>query len=132
MERIHRLSKSAIRAIFLSPPWASSLPLFTQLNLLPLSAMLEVKRLCLAFRFVHNLTSPLFSSILTTRSGRLTQGSSFRDLVLPSVRYSSSNPFSLSTAISWNATPREIRSSDSVHKFKTLVMDHLGNPVKRP
>ena len=131
-QRIAKLSKSAVRAIFQKPPWTSTQPLFQKLALYSLSLNFDIKHLCIVYRFVHHLISPLFSTILHTRSGSSTRGSTFHDLVLPHIRHSSSRPFPLHAGILWNSLPRTIRTSPSLSVFKHSLLLHLGTPVRRP
>ena len=92
-EKLIRLFKRGVRAIFRAPPWTPSLPLYQQLQICCLPQRMDYKLLVFTYRCTH--TGSLTSTLLTnefsvlgqsnacTRS--VTRGQSFISLSLPNV-----------------------------------------------
>ena len=132
--RILSLANSGVRAIFGVPPWTASQPLRTYLHLSSILVCVDVRSLSLVYRFINHLLCPLFSSVLhlrTASSGRQTRGTTFNDLLIPSLKHSTP-VFPSYVAPLWNCLPPSLRTLSSVHDFKLSCLKHLGCPVRRP
>ena len=90
-EKLIRLSKRGVRAIFRVPPWTSSLPLYQQLQICRLPQRMDYKLLVFTHRCTHSLTSTLLTnefSVLgqsNARTQSITRGQSFISLSLPTI-----------------------------------------------
>ena len=61
-EKLIRLSKRGVRAIFRAPPWTPSLPLYQQLQICRLPQRMDYKLLVFTYRSTHSLTSTLLTN----------------------------------------------------------------------
>ena len=61
-EKLIRLSKRGVRAIFRAPPWTPSLPLYQQLQICRLPQRMDYKLLVFTYRCTHSLTSTLLTN----------------------------------------------------------------------
>ena len=61
-EKLIRLSKREVRAIFRAPPWTPSLPLYQQLQIRRLPQRMDYKLLVFTYRCTHSLTSTLLTN----------------------------------------------------------------------
>ena len=114
LQKLVKLSKSAMRAAFGAKPWHSSLPLMDKLHIMPLENRYFNKTVLFTFRCVHSLASSELCSIFFLRSncqaGRITRGMQDFSLVLPQVStVAGTSALSFFAADRWNMLPTHIR-----------------------
>ena len=65
LQRLVKLSKRAIRAVFNLPFWHHTQPLFDKLNLARIDKRFDLKLYCHTYRCLNELASPLLCSVFT-------------------------------------------------------------------
>ena len=145
LQRLVKLSKRAIRAVFNLPFWHHTQPLFDKLNLARIDKRFDLKLYCHTYRCLNELASPLLCSVFTrmatNESNFRTRGSAHIMLRLPKVSTSHGlKSISFNSADCWNSLPSDIRCSNSLISSATAVRislgalenDHcrLGHPIK--
>ena len=138
-EKLIRLSKRGVRAIFRAPPWTPSLPLYQQLQICRLPQRMDYKLLVFTYRCTHSLTSTLLTNEFSvlgqsnacTRS--ITRGQSFISLSLPNVCHRSGTISPLFTcSLLWNSLPSSLRHPDvKFSRFRNALATYMGFPVTR-
>ena len=137
LQRLVKLSKRAIRAVFNLPFWHHTQPLFDKLNLARIDKRFDLKLYCHTYRCLNELASPLlcsvFTRIATNESNFRTRGSAHIMLRLPKVSTSHGlKSISFNSADCWNSLPSDIRCSNSLISFRNSCADFIGCPRKRP
>ena len=138
-EKLIRLSKRGVRAIFRAPPWTPSLPLYQQLQICRLPQRMDYKLLVFTYRCTHSLTSTLLTnefSVLgqsNARTRSITRGQSFISLSLPNVCHRSGTISPLFTcSLLWNSLPSSLRHPDvKFSRFRNALATYMGFPVTR-
>ena len=136
-EKLIRLSKRGVRAIFRAPQWTPSLPLYQQLQICRLSERMDYKLLVFTYRCTHSLTSTLLTnefSVLgqsNARTRSITRGQSFISLSLPNVCHRSGTISPLFTcSLLWNALPSSLRHPDvDFSRFRNALATYMRVPV---
>ena len=137
-DRLERLSKRAIRAVYSVPPWTHTHPLFHEINITPLLPHLDMKLLSYVYRCTHLSASPLLCSQFSLRSAsdhtaRVTRGQSSLALAVPSAHTSSGSRTPVFTGtLKWNTLPLDLRTAPSLSCFKRKLLSYNGYPVRRP
>ena len=130
LDRIIRLSKSAVRCVMLAEPYAHSLPLFQALSIAPMSQQANRKLQVLAYRCLNSLASQLLCSRFLTlrRESRhasiTTRGRSAGNLLYPSCNTQSGlrRPVSAS-ALLWNSLPTSVHCLPTIAAFAKALLD---------
>ena len=135
LERLVKISKSAVRAAFGAKPWHSTRPLFSRLDLMNIESRYYIKSMLFTFRCIHSLASQELSSMFTPRSsrctGRTTRGMLDNSLILPNVSTSyGMKALSFYAADRWNMLPAAVRISNSAADFHAKISGFLGHPVR--
>ena len=136
-EKLIRLSKRSVRAIFRAPPWTPSLPLYQQLQICRLPQRMDYKLLVFTYRCTHSLTSTLLTnefSVLgqsNARTRSITRGQSVISLSLPNVCHRSGTISPLFTcSLLWNSLPSSLRHPDvNFCRFRNALATYMGFPV---
>ena len=138
-EKLIRLSKRGVRAIFRAPPWTPSLPVYQQLQICRLPQRMDYKLLVFTYRCTHSLTSTLLTnefSVLgqsNARTRSITRGQSFISLSLPNICHRSGTISPLFTcSLLWNSLPSSLRHPDvKFSRFRNALATYMGFPVTR-
>ena len=140
-EKLIRLSKRGVRAIFRAPPWTPSLPLYQQLQICRLPQRMDYELLVFTYRCTHSLTSTLLKiefSVLgqsNARTRSITRGQSFISLSLPNAcrRHHSGTISPLFTcSLLWNSLPSSLRHPDvNFSRFRNALATYMGFPATR-
>ena len=135
-ERLIRLSKRGVWAIFRAPPWTPSLPLYQQLQICRLPQRMDYKLLVFTYRCTHSLTSTLLTNEFAVlgqsnaRTQSITRGQSFISLSLPNVCHRSgtiSPLFTCSLLPRWNSLPSSLQHPDvDFSRFRNALATYMG------
>ena len=135
--RLVTLSHISMKQVFGLPRRTPTVFVLRHAKLYSLESRLNLRLFIFVFRCIHQLTSPLLSSMFTLQSAatcteRRTRGQSFSSLSLPAAttRY---GMFSISFlgADRWNSLPVSCRQVEHLSVFVSLCKEHLGFPVTR-
>ena len=136
IDPIFKLQKKAVRAISFQPRMSPSLPIFSDLKLLKLSELFEVRLLVFVFDSV-NKTSPscfhdffLFSSSVHQYSTRQASQGDLYMFRKNSLQYGLKSIRYLGAKL-WNMLPVELRNAPSKISFKAKLKVYLLNSVNR-
>jgi hypothetical protein len=127
-DRLQRVQNAAARLVTLTSKYEHVTPVLKSLHWLPISLRIEYKILLLTFKSLIG-KSPIYLQELLQIS---TQSRSLRSndqllLVCPrskSVRYGDRS-FRVAAPTLWNNLPLNVRLSETVHQFKSLLKTHL-------
>ena len=136
-EKLIRLSKRGVRAIFRAPPWTPSLPLYQQLQICRRPQRMDYKLLVFTYLCTHSLTSTLLTSEFSVlgqsnaRTRSITRGQSCIFLSLPNVCHRSGTISPLFTcSLLWNSLPSSLRHPDvDFSRFRNALATYMGFPV---
>ena len=136
IDPIFKLQKKAVRAISFQPRMSPSLPIFSDLKLLKLSELFELRLLVFVFDSV-NKTSPscfhdffLFSSSVHQYSTRQASQGDLYMFRKNSLQYGLKSIRYLGAKL-WNMLPVELRNAPSKISFKAKLKVYLLNSVNR-
>ena len=132
LERLIKISKRGLRAIFQSPPWTHTEPLLRRLNLPPLSHLLKKKIVIFVHRCLSSNTSPLFASYFTPLdfaipgNVRQTRGQVSRSLQVPFLPGPAGRgSLQFVGTIFWNCLPASIRTATEHSAFTSLLSNEV-------
>ena len=118
-DKLIKLQKKALRAIFGLPYWAHTAPLYVMFNETSIIDKMYRKLAVLVWRAQHEQCSQLLSTLFTTRPGDRTRGSASNTIVLPSARtLSGLHRPSFTGAVVWNALSTDSRLCKRISLFK--------------
>jgi len=125
-DRLEKLSKAGLRAVFRVRPRTPSLPLLERLKVRGLTQLCREKLLVFVFRCLHKLASNLFddffSPLACTDSLRISRGQVSRLLRIPFVPGPAGRRTIQFVAASlWNVLPADVRSIDYLPAFKNAT-----------
>lgn len=127
--RIIRLQKKGLRAIFGWPPWAHTSGIFSKFKERPIKTTHHRKLAYLVWRRVNGIASDQISELFTIYSPslRTTRGSSSNCVALSLAKTSSGlNRPSFCASLLWNSLPAGARLSKSKDDFFSLLPENLG------
>ena len=128
-DRLLKLQKKGLRAIYGLPPWAHSAPLFTQLTETVINVQMFKKLAYLVWRCVNKFCSRELSDLFSTRHNpaAATRGHASNALVLPLANSAAGlkRP-SFTAALLWNSQPSLVRTAATrADFFSKLAVQHL-------
>lgn len=123
---LEKIQKQVMRIITFSNWQSPSSPLFTQLNILPLSKLYEYSLATMLFRAINNdLVLDMFPSNLVCNTNN-TRFVSQNNLLLPKVRTNYGKQTIAFSAISfWNTLSIDLKNAKSLFFFKKYLRMHL-------
>ena len=127
-DRLVKLQKKALRAIFGLPPWAHTAPLFVKFSENSIHDKMLQKLVTLVWRTQNGRCGPLLADLFRARmpAGCATRGASTRSLTLPLAHKLSGlkRPAFYASAL-WNALAPTARGAIDRNVFKTLLPPHM-------
>lgn len=129
IQRVTKLQKRAARIILDAPFLTPSQEMFHTLNWLPFEDRVSYHKLVLVYKILKNQTPAYLKSLCTpcseisSRSLRSVSSNNLT-VVRPNTNAMKTS-FAYSSAIKWNALPREIKNSKNVNIFKTSCFKYL-------
>lgn len=129
IQRVTKLQKRAARIILDAPFLTPSQEMFHTLNWLPFEDRVSYHKLVLVYKILKNHTPAYLKSLCTpcseisSRSLRSVSSNNLT-VVRPNTNAMKTS-FAYSSAIKWNALPREIKNSKNVNIFKTSCFKYL-------
>lgn len=126
LSSIFHLQNQALRVISFSPYMVSASPLYSDLNVLPITSLLNLRLGLLIYRARNdNNQISCFSASLLVNSNN-TRFSEQANMLLPKVNTNYGKQTAFFSAIKvWNSLPQTIKSARSQHSFHTSLKNHL-------
>ena len=131
LDRLVKIFKSGIRAVFQVPSTTPSSPLLCRLDLLTLTQIYKQKLLFFVHRCLGTeMISSLFSTFFDLVNGRATRGQASRLLRVPFLP----GPSGRSTvqfigSVYWNCLPPDVRSITILSAFKKAITNDILNSL---
>lgn len=121
-DKLIKLQKKALRAVFGLPPWAHTAPLFVMFGEVNIIDKMLQKLATVVWRTQHKECSDLLSALFHVRTGNRTRGSSSNMIVLPEGNtLAGLHRPSFTGGVIWNALSSETRLSKNRSNFKKFL-----------
>lgn len=132
LDRLVKISKAGLRAIFHLPPHTPTAPLLSRLKLQPFLNLLKQKIVIFVHRCLASSTSSLFANYfhrldaVLPVAGRQTRGQVSRSLQVPFLRGPAGRAsLQFMGAVYWNALPASVRTVTQRSTFKNLLSNDI-------
>ena len=129
MEELLKLQKYAARTVLGKGPLTHSLPLFLELQWVPLPLQFKINKLLFVFKSLNNLSPTYLSTKFTLLSDNgnavRTRHSDDNNIFLPAHTSATSKTFSISGTKMWNSLNTDLKSIKSLLIFKSKLRESV-------
>ena len=131
LDRLVKIFKSAIRAVFRLPQTTPSAPLLSRLHLSPLLQQYQLKLIVFIHRCLGSNGSRLFDPYFYyLNQDRVTRGQNSRLLAVPFLQgLAGRSSIHFVGSVYWNSLPSSIRSQTTLYSFKNAITSEMLNAL---